>query len=147
RRPPTTRATTIATRRGCPGGRGVLFTVGTGPGDDARIVVLDARPGIGTGFGRGSASARYVRTGHLAYARNGDLFVQPFDLERLELTGPAVRLAQGVDEGTDGIPSYDFSATGAFVYCPGWSGGPRNVLTLVDLKGKPEGTLFPPGPI
>ena len=130
-----------------PGGRGVLFTVGTGPGDDARIVVLDALTGIRKDLVRGSASARYVRTGHLAYARNGDLLVQPFDLERLELTGPAVRLAQGVDEDTDGIPSYDFSATGALVYCPGWSGGPRNVLTLVDLKGNAEATSFPPGPI
>jgi eukaryotic-like serine/threonine-protein kinase len=109
--------------------------------------VLDARTGIRKDLVRGSASARYVRTGHLAYARNGDLFVQPFDLERLELTGPAVRLAQGVDEDTDGIPSYDFSATGALVYCPGWSGGPRNVLTLVDLKGNAEATSFPPGPI
>lgn len=130
-----------------PGGRGVVFSVGNGPGEDSSVVVLDLRTGQQKHLVRGSASSRYVRTGHLVYARNGDLFAQRFDLERLELVGPAVTIARGVEEDTDGHPQYAFSANGDLVYCPGWSGGPRDVLTIVDLNGHAEATSFPPGPI
>ncbi len=128
-----------------PGGRGVLFSVSTGPEDTARIVVLDARTGARKDLVTGSASARYVATGHLAYTRDGMLFVQPFDLGRLELTGSATRLADGVDEASNGEPEYAFSDAGALVYGPGWSGGNRDRLALVDLAGQSTLTSFPAG--
>ena len=89
-----------------PRGRGILFSVCTGPDEAARIVVLDARTGTRKDLLTGSASARYVSTGHLVYARNADLQAVSFDLDRLEITGPAVRVAEGVGEDTDGIPEY-----------------------------------------
>ena len=92
-----------------PGGRGVLFSVSTGPEDSARIVVLDARTGTRKDLVKGSASARYVPTGHLVYARSGELQAAPFDLDRLEVTGPATRVAAGVEEDTDGEPEYAMS--------------------------------------
>lgn len=104
--------------------------------------MLDARTGTRRNLLTGSASARYVRTGHLAYARNGALFVQPFDLERLELSEAATQLADGVDEGTNGEPEYAFSDGGALVYGPGWSGA-RHRLAVVDSKGQGTLTSFP----
>ena len=95
----------------------------------------------------GSASARYVPTGHLAYARNGELLAVPFDLERLEITGPAVRLAEGVNEDTDGTPGYAFSDQGDLVYHSGWSGGSRDALILVELNGTVRDTAFPRSPM
>ena len=129
-----------------PGGRGVLFSVGTGPEEAARIVVLDGRSGARKDLLRGSASARYVPTGHLVYARNGELFALPFDLDRLEIAGAQVRLAGGVAEDTDGAPGYTFSGSGDLVYVPGRSGGPQNALTLVDMTGATEKTSMPVGP-
>ena len=125
-----------------PRGRGVLFSVSTGPEETARIVVLDARTGTRKDLLTGSASARYVATGHLIYARNAELQAVPFDLERLEITGPAVRVAEGVNEDTDGAPDYAFSDRGDLVYFAGWSGGSRNVLTLVGLDGSAQETAF-----
>ena len=130
-----------------PGGRGVLFSVGTGPEESARIVVLDARTGARKDLLRGSASARYVPTGHLVYARHGELLAVPFDLDRLEITGASLRIAEGVNEDTDGAPEYAFSNRGDLVYGAGWSGGDRNVLTLVGLDGTARETAFPRGPL
>ena len=130
-----------------PGGRGVLFAVTTGPEERSRIVVLDARTGQRKDLLTGSASARYVRTGHLVYARNAELVAVPFDLERLEITGPAVRLAAGVNEDLDGTPQYAFSDRGDLVHAVGWSGGARNALTLVDRSGAAQATPFPRAPI
>jgi serine/threonine-protein kinase len=130
-----------------PPGRRILFSVSTGPEETARIVVLDARTSRRRDLLTGSASARYVPTGQLVYARNAELLAVPFDLERLEISGPAVRVAEGVAEDTDGVPEYAFSDRGDLVYFAGWSGGARNALMLVDLDGSAHATTFPPAPI
>jgi serine/threonine-protein kinase len=130
-----------------PNGRGVLFSVSTGPEESARIVVLDARTGRRKDLLTGSATARYVLTGHLVYARNAELLAAPFDLDRLEITGSATRLAEGVNEDTDAAPEYALSGHGDLVYAPGWSGGTRNRLVLVDLEGHDEETAFPDVPV
>ena len=110
-------------------------------------MVLDARTGTRKDLLTGSASARFVATGHLVYARNAELQAVPFDLERLEITGPAVRVAEGVNEDTDGGPEYAFSDRGDLAYFAGWSGGRRDVLTLVGLDGSAQETAFPRLPI
>ena len=112
-----------------PGGRGVLFSVSTGPEDSARIVVLDARTGARKDLVTGSASARYVATGHLAYTRNGTLFVQPFDFGRLELTGSATRLADGVDEASNGEPG-----TGSRTRAPSCMGRAGRVAVAIGWR-------------
>ena len=130
-----------------PGGRGVLFSVSTGPEESARIVVLDARTGTRKDLVKGSASARYVPTGYLVYARSGELQAAPFDLDRLEVTGPATRVAGGVNEDSDGEPEYAMSDRGDLVYAPGWSGGPRSTLTFLDFQGRAQDTAFPRMPL
>jgi serine/threonine-protein kinase len=128
-----------------PGGRAIIFTVGTGPEDAARIVALDLRSGSRTELVRGSASARYVTSGHLVYAREAQLFAMPFDRDRLTVTGTPVRIASGVAEETDGAPEYAFSPEGDLVYVPGTSGGPQIGVSLVDMKGAAEATAIPTG--
>jgi serine/threonine-protein kinase len=109
-------------------------------------VVLDARTGARKELLRGSASARYVPTGHLVYARAGELRAMPFDLERLEATGPPVKIADGVMEQTNGAPEYSFAATGDLVFVPGRSGGLGNQLVLVNFSGAVEPLNVPPAP-
>ncbi len=128
-----------------PGAHAVVFCVCTGPEEDARIVVLDRRTGQRKDLVRGSASARYVPTGHLVYARNAELYAAPFDVDRLEITGSPERIASEVNEGTDGDPEYAFSSAGDLVYAPGWSGGRRDDLVYVDLAGRVTDTTFPSG--
>lgn len=127
-----------------PGGRGVIFAVATGPAEDARVVVLDARTGARRDLIHGAASARLVGTQHLAYAIGGNLYLVPFDLDRLEVSGTPRVVARGVAEYTDGAPEYAFSAAGDLVYVPGRAGGDRHRLVLVDLAGQVTPLAAPP---
>ena len=88
-------ATTLDTERGeiahywpelLPGGKALLYTAVIMPSERRDIVgkFLDreeSRLLIENG-----ASPRYVRTGHIVFAREGALFAVGFDAERLELT-------------------------------------------------------------
>jgi Tol biopolymer transport system component len=117
-----------------PGGRAILYSVGTGPEDTARVVVMDLASGRRIELIQGAASARFAPPDHIAYARNGELFASPFSLDRLELTGSPRRLAAGVAELTDGNPEYAFSGSGDLVYFAG-KGPPQNRLAFLDLNG------------
>ena len=130
-----------------PGGRGVIYAVATGPANDARIVVFDARSGARRDLLHGAASARLIARDRLAYAINGDLFAVGFDLDRLELVGEPVRLASGVQEDTDGAPEYGFSTAGDLVFVAGRSGGPRNTMARVDMDGRATPLDIPAAPL
>jgi hypothetical protein len=69
-------------------------------------------------------SAAYIEAGYLLFSREGSLMAQPFDAQRLELTGEAVRVAENV--GYNAITYQGFfsaSNDGAIAYLggdPGW---------------------------
>jgi serine/threonine-protein kinase len=83
-----------------PGGRALLF--GSAPPDQGdqvdsyRTEVLDLATGARTELLRGGSHARYVSSGHLLFANGGSLHAVRFDLDRLRVTGTAVRLIDGV---------------------------------------------------
>ena len=81
-----------------PDGKNVLFTVGSIDSpefyDDSEIDAASVATGRRKVLLKGAAMARYVPTGHLVYGRGGELFAVPFDLERMEVTGQAVRVLQ-----------------------------------------------------
>ena len=93
------------------------------------------------------SDARYVPTGHLVFARRGRLMAAPFDLERLEVTGSAVQMLEGVNHsiyggGTDaetGAAQFSISNTGTLSYAAG-SVVPERQRTLVwvDRTGREE---------
>ena len=64
----------------------------------------------------------YLPTGHLAYVSGNVLFVVPFDLRRLKVTGGPVPMVQGV-KSEGGTAHYSVSATGSLVYVPGTESG------------------------
>ena len=72
----------------------VLFAIHRGP-ELFRIAVRspsgEQRVLVDEGF-----YPRYSPTGHLVFGRAEGLFAAPFDLDRLELTGPPVLLVEGV---------------------------------------------------
>lgn len=139
-----------------PDGQAVLYTLARGTASDrwdhAQIVVHRLPSGERTTLIEGGSDARYVSTGHLVYALGGVLFAVPFDVGRLEITGAAVPVIQGIRraESPDvntGVAHFDLSTTGSVIYVPGPESGalgPRR-LALVDRKGNVEPLTVPPG--
>ena len=80
-----------------PGEEAVLFTLGVGSNwDDAQIVVHTLETGERKVLIEGGRDARYVPTGHLVYVLDGTLLAVPFDVDKLEVTGGPIPMAEGV---------------------------------------------------
>jgi serine/threonine-protein kinase len=97
--------------RRIPGRNALLFTrhlkVTT---DKLDIAVLQLDTGAVKMIVPDGFDARYVSTGHLVFARGQSLMAAPFDLDRLETTGPPIELTERV------MSDNSVAATGAF----GW---------------------------
>jgi len=103
-----------------PGSRAVLFTVGTGGTlNDARLVVQSLESGERTTIVEGGTNPRYIPTGHIVYSRDGALTAIPFALERLQATGPPVKVLDDVLTESSGAAQFSFSAAGTLLAVPG----------------------------
>ena len=92
----------------------------------SRIAVLSFQTGewrVLEALGEGSG-AKYLPTGHLVYVHNGTLLAAPFDLSRLDATGPPTPVLEGIVSPTNaGLerPLYSVSNSGHLAYVPGAS--------------------------
>ncbi|MDA2925329.1 protein kinase, partial [Acidobacteria bacterium AH-259-L09] len=129
-----------------PGSKAVLFTIGSTTSasyDDANIAVLSLETGEHWIVVKGGSYARYAPTGHLVYARAGELLAVPFDLERLKITGPPVSILQGVMMNPrSGAAQFAFSADGSLLYAPGESKMDEHTLLWIDRQGKVQPLPF-----
>ena len=93
---------------------------------------------------RGVSNAQYA-SGYLLFMRETTLMAQPFDGDRLELSGQAVPVAAPVQIGgaTGVAGAFSVSETGVLVYQPGTT-DIRSQLTWYDRAGKQIGTLGEP---
>jgi len=81
----------------------------------------------------------------LVYARAGGLLAVPFDLKRLEVTGPPVSIVQGVSISRNlGVAQFSFSGDGSFAYVPGGPSEDNRTLLWVDRKGTSRPLQAPP---
>jgi serine/threonine-protein kinase len=134
-----------------PGGKAVIFTVGTTDKPDVyEQATIDAVV-ISTGERRtilkGASMARYCGNGHLVYSRGAALYSAPFDAERLQVTGEAVQVVQGVErDASTGAAHFDCSDEGTLAYVPGSPAGAAQQLTWMDRHGRSEPISLPPGP-
>ena len=122
-----------------PGGQAVVFTLFSDDiesFDDASIAVLSLETGEVRTLVEGGSSPRYSVTGHLVYARAGDLFAVPFDARALEVTGAPVRVLEGV-AGYPAMGSAEFSLSldGSLFYAPGEPIGIDQRVVWVDRTG------------
>ncbi len=105
-----------------PDGKSVLFTIKFSTirtFDEAAIAVYDMKSGLKKILIRGGTYARYVPTGHIIYGRGDHLYAVPFDLERLEVTGPPKQLFYGGwTNPFSGDVSLSFSDQGTLLYVP-----------------------------
>src|SRR5262249_4849160 len=118
------------------GSKAILFTSVTGSGRDAAHIEAVS---IATGDRRVIIeSARfpiYAPTGHLIFFRDGALLAAAFDLDRLELTGPPVRVIEKLAVDTTGAPRVDVSSSGSLIYPPN---GATSRLLWVSRQGFEE---------
>jgi Tol biopolymer transport system component len=111
-----------------PGSAAVLYTGNSDspPNSDNSMLVVQPLPtGPRKIILRGGSYGRYLSSGHIVYMHGGTLFAVPFDLERLEVSGPPVSVLDGVASNTNGTGSAQFGAseTGTIVYQIGPSTG------------------------
>jgi serine/threonine-protein kinase len=142
-----------------PGGRAVLFTITAMNGglNAAQIAVLDLQTGTRRILVRGGSHASYVSStrgspirgdregGHLVYAAGGALRAVPFDLSRLETTGPSVTVVPDVVTTFNGGVDAVVAANGTLVYVPASERTPRT-LEWVDRQGRATPIAVPPRP-
>ena len=105
-----------------PGGKAVIFTSAKVIGDFANssIVVQTLPNGPRKVLTSPGYYARYVASGHLLFFRDRTLFAAPFDVDRLEMTGPAVPAVEDARSSTNsGGAQFDVSTTGTLVYAAG----------------------------
>ena len=140
-----------------PDGDTVLFTVTHAifpEWDDTNVAAQSLSNGTRKVLIEGGSDARLVATGHLAYLRRGTLMAVPFDLRRLDVTGPAVGVVSDVMQAANirplqidtGAGQFAVSSTGSLVYATGgvfpqdrWS------IVWVDRTGRSEALRVPPG--
>jgi serine/threonine-protein kinase len=131
-----------------PNGKGILLTITKKARDmHPHVSVLEPATGKWRVLLEDAADARYTPTGHLVFLRQGTLMAAPFDLSRLEVTGPPVpataNVMQALNMGYTGMNTgagqFGISASGSLAYA---SGGilpdPENSLVWVDQKGRSE---------
>jgi eukaryotic-like serine/threonine-protein kinase len=125
-----------------PGEKAVIMTVGTADitsFDDARIDVVTLATGKRKTIIQGGMDAQYLSTGHLVYARAGSIVAVPFDVARLEVTGPPSAVASDVSTYPDfGYANFSVSHDGSLLYLPGGARPWETALVWVDRQGRSQ---------
>src|SRR5207302_1388912 len=87
---------------------------------------------------------RFIRTGHIVFSRvGGSLWAVRFDPNRLEVTGSAVPMVEGIRSESGVFPYFAIGSDGTLAYVPG---SPLKQLVWVDRKGLAEPLGFPARP-
>ena len=119
-----------------PGSRAVLFTAGGTPAvaGALRVEVLSLADRKITTLVPGGSYARFLASGHLAWVDRRTLFVAPFSLDRLQLTGPGVKVIDDIALNMYNSAEFDASQTGTFV-CRCGPGGDDSVVQWLESVG------------
>jgi len=131
-----------------PGGEGVLYTAPDRPGavNDANLVVQPLPSGAPKVVHRGGYHGRYLPSGHLVYLHDGVLFAMPFDLGRLQSTGQAASVLDGVTSSTyTGDGQFAVADNGTLVYIAGRSIGDARRIDWMDRAGNATPLWVSPG--
>jgi Tol biopolymer transport system component len=123
---------------GLPGGKAILYRTNSGSTLQiyAQSLVTGQRHLIDQGL-----SPHYLNSGHVGYVQDGALVVVPFDMARLEKTGPPTVIASDVREMGSAAAQVAFSQVGSLAYVPA-VGGRRDTLVWVDPSGAEQPTTI-----
>ncbi len=108
-----------------PGGKALLFTAQGFAGFSSKIAVQSVVTGERRNLVQEGTLPHFASSGQLVYAQGASLMAVPFDPQRLQVTGAAVPVVEGVLRSTlNGAAQYSLSTTGSLVYV---SGTPQSV--------------------
>jgi DNA-binding winged helix-turn-helix (wHTH) protein len=93
------------------------LVIDDGSPDEARIVLHELGGGVEKALLSSGSRAEYAAPGYILHLRGRHLVARRFDLERLELAGESVVLAELVRE-TQGHTAFSLSQTGLLAYQP-----------------------------
>ena len=128
-----------------PGGEAVLYTVWSGSLDTAQVGVRALHDDRERILIAGS-QPRYTSTGHIIFAREASLWAAPFDLDDLELTGPAVQVLDALLVNTGGgAAQFVHASDGTLAYMTGGTRLTDSTLTWIDREGRTEPLPTRPG--
>ena len=127
----------ITAPQALPGSRAVLFSYCTATCLSARVHLLELRSGKEKVLLDDAIEAWHLATGHLLYVRrDGVAMVAPFDLDDLEISGPAVPAFEDVHVNTVyGFAPLAVSASGSLVYARGSGMASENTIVRVSRAG------------
>jgi serine/threonine protein kinase/Tol biopolymer transport system component len=133
-----------------PGGKAVLFTVGTLTSPDnydrSNIEAVILATGERRVVLQSASMARYVPTGHLIFAREGLLYAITFDAGSLTTHGNSVPVLQGVaGDKTTGAVHFAIANDGTLAYVPGSATSSLRRLVWVDRSGTEQRVNLPGG--
>jgi len=101
-----------------PGDKALLFGIHAGP-EVFRIAVRSLATGEQKTLVDDGFDARYLPSGHLVYARGETLYAAPFDVSRLEISGPEVAILDRVEtEPYNGFAAIAVADDGTLAYLP-----------------------------
>jgi len=88
----------------------------------------------------GGASPHYISSGHLLFARGGNLLAASFDAATLQVTGDPVTVIEDVLVSYASAGAVEFAASreGSIAYIPGGEALNRRALVWVDSHGREE---------
>jgi serine/threonine-protein kinase len=122
-----------------PGEDLVLFTTWNDTAVASKVALIDLETGEREDLlDQVGGSARYLRSGHLAYGQDGSLMVVPFDLESRRVTGRPVAVLDGLLMGSSigaFLSHFAVSDTGTLVFVSGPFVGAGRRLVGVDRSG------------
>jgi serine/threonine-protein kinase len=129
-----------------PGSRAVLFTGWSRNLDDSFIAVLRLDTKEKRILIQGGTDARYLPSGHLVYARSGNLLAVPFDADKLQVTGDPIPVGEGagVSLSYEGNAQFSVSRAGSLVFIPGGLQGSNRTLVWMDRNGHEQPLPAPP---
>ena len=122
-----------------PDGKTVFFTAFSTPAERSHIVALSLETMEQKTVMEGGSFGRYVRTGHLVFARRNSLMAAPFDLARLEATAAPVPVLQDVPlHPSNGHSQFGFSHDGSLAFVPASALAADREIVWVDRNGAIE---------
>jgi len=125
--------------------RGLVLYLVVGGSDVAGVYVTRLDGSTGRRLAGIDPPALFGPQGHILFARGGILMAQPFDADRLELTGTATRVADdiAIDGGHAGpLGAFAAAANGSILYRASAIGGGRQ-WTWLDRSGATVGVVGP----
>ncbi len=139
-----------------PDGRHLLYSVARGDAASRGVWYFDADTRQEKRLLPEASDTQFVAPGYLAFVRDGNLMLQPFDANRASITGTAVSLVESVHVVGRGNPTsnFSFSLAGRLVYQPAgrgrqrlaWIGRDGERLSIAaEVSGLGNLTLSPDG--